>query len=345
MDKKLLDLYSDYLLSSFGATTATGLSSLLDGQISHDQVTRFLSQAEYTSKELWHQVKTVVRTIEREDGVLIFDDTIQEKPHTDENELICWHFDHSKNCSVKGLNLLNCIYQAGDVSVPVAYEFVRKPIRFCDLQTRRVKRKSAVTKNQLLRQMLRTCQQNRADSWFAAKENLLCIRQDLKKHFIVALQSNRTVALSLQDKAHGRFVRIDTLDWSDPTPVTASIKGRPFPVLLHRRVFTNKDDSTGMLYLACSNLDQHEDALETIYQKRWKVEVFHKTLKSHAALAKSPTKRVRTQSNHVFMAIYAAFSLEWLRIKQRMNPFALRSKLYLKAIRHAFDELQKLKAA
>ena len=148
MDKKLLALYSDYLLSSFGATTATGLSSLLDGQISHDQVTRFLSQAEYTSKELWHQVKSVVRTIEREDGVLIFDDTIQQKPHTDENELICWHFDHSKNRSVKGLNLLNCIYQAGEVSVPVAYALVRKPILFCDLQTRQVKRKSEVTKNQ-----------------------------------------------------------------------------------------------------------------------------------------------------------------------------------------------------
>ena len=311
-----------------------------------------MSQADYTSKELWHQVKSVVRTIEREDGVLIFDDTIQEKPHTDENELICWHFDHSKNRSVKGLNLLNCIYQAGDVSVPVAYALVRKPILFCDRQTRRVKRKSEVTKNQLLRQMLRTCQQNRlsyryvlADSWFAAKENLLFIRQDLKKHFIVALKSNRTVALSPQDKAHGRFVRIDTLDWSDPTPVTAWIKGLPFPVLLHRRVFTNKDDSTGLLYLACSDLDPHGDALEMIYQKRWKVEVFHKTLKSHAALAKSPTKRVRTQSNHVFMAIYAAFSLEWLRIKHRMNPFALRSKLYLKAIRHAFDELQQLKAA
>ena len=102
------------------------------------------------------------------------------------------------------------------------YELVRKPIPFCDRQTRRVKRKSEVTKNQLLRQMLRTCQQNRlsyryvlADSWFAAKENLLFIRQDLKKHFIVALKSNRTVALSPQDKAHGRFVRIDTLDWSN----------------------------------------------------------------------------------------------------------------------------------
>ena len=31
--------------------------------------------------------------------------------------------------------------------------------------------------------------------------------------------------------------------------------------------------------------------------------------------------------------------------KQRANPFALRPKLYLKAIRQAFEELQKLKAA
>ena len=290
--------------------------------------------------------------MEREDGVLIFDDTIQEKPHTDENELICWPFDHSKNRSVKGLNLLNCLYHAGDVSVPVAYELVRKPIAFCYLQTRQVKRKRTVTKNEMLRQILRVCQQNRllyryalADSWFSAKENPTFIRQDVKKHFIVALKSKWTVALSKEDKVHGRFVRIDTLPWSASTPLQVRIKRLDFPVLLHRQVFTNKDDSTGTLYRACSNLDLHADALETIYQKRWKVEVFHKTLKSHAALAKSPTKRVRTQSNHIFMAIYAAFSLEWLRIKQQIKPFALRSKLYLKAIQCAFDELQRLKAA
>jgi hypothetical protein len=35
MDKSLLELYTDYLISSFGQTTATGLSQLLDGQISH----------------------------------------------------------------------------------------------------------------------------------------------------------------------------------------------------------------------------------------------------------------------------------------------------------------------
>jgi hypothetical protein len=50
-----------------------------------------------------------VRETEHEDGVLIFDDTIQEKPYTDENELVCWHFDHTKGSSVKGINLLNCL--------------------------------------------------------------------------------------------------------------------------------------------------------------------------------------------------------------------------------------------
>ena len=39
----LLDLYSDYLISSFGQTTATGLATLLKGGLSHDQVTRFLA--------------------------------------------------------------------------------------------------------------------------------------------------------------------------------------------------------------------------------------------------------------------------------------------------------------
>ena len=92
------------------------------------------------------------------------------------------------------------------------------------------------------------------------------------------------VALSPQGKTQGCFVRIATLDWSDPTPVNAWIKGLHFSAFLHRQVFTNKDDSTSILYLACSDLYQHEDAMETIYQKRWKVEVFHKTLKSHAAL-------------------------------------------------------------
>ena len=93
----------------------------------------------------------MIRDIEQDDGVLIFDDTIQEKPYTDENDLICWHYDHSQNRTVKGINLLNCVYHASDVSLPVTYELITKPVLYTDVKTRRVKRKSLVTKNDLMR--------------------------------------------------------------------------------------------------------------------------------------------------------------------------------------------------
>ena len=160
MNKELLELYSDYLLSSFGATTATGLSAMLEGEVSHDRITRFLSGEDYDSRTLWRLVKPMVREIECEDGVLIFDDTIQEKPHTDENEMISWHFDHTRNRSVKGINLLNCLYHADGVSMPVAYEIIRKPIVFTDKDSGRQKRRSEVSKNELMRRMLRVCENN-----------------------------------------------------------------------------------------------------------------------------------------------------------------------------------------
>ena len=62
----VLELYTDYLIASFGKTTATGLSEILDGEISHDKITRFLGAEDYTSKELWQLVKKEVRAIEEE---------------------------------------------------------------------------------------------------------------------------------------------------------------------------------------------------------------------------------------------------------------------------------------
>ena len=351
MKKAELELYTDYLISTFGAATATGLSSMVDGDVSHDRVTRFLSEREYTSRDLWRQVKSTVRQIEREDGVLIFDDTIQEKTWTDENEVMCWHFDHCSGRSVRGINLLNALYYSGEVSIPVAFELVRKPLQFCDVKTRQVKRASEMTKNELMRNMIATCVNNALkfryvlmDSWFASVENFEFIVKK-KKHFIAALKDNRLVALSAADKKQGRFVRIDTLELSDKQVVRGWLKGYADEVLLVRQVFTNKDGSTGLLNLVSSDLTCNGDTITAIYQKRWKVEVFHKSLKSNAALAKSPTRRVTTQNNHVFMAIYAVFKLECLKLKHKTNHFALRAKLFIKATRQAYAELQSLQAA
>lgn len=114
-----------------------------------------------------------------------------------------------------------------------------------------------------------------------------------------------------------------------------------------KRVFKNEEDgSEGVLYLLSSDLTLDYERLSTIYQRRCKVEEYHKSLKVKAALAKSPTKTIRTQSNHCFAAIYAFVKLERMKIvATKINHFALRSHLCLKAVRAAFQELQSLRLA
>src|SRR3990167_4841286 len=125
MTEKLLDLYTDYLISGQQQATATGLSLLLDGQVSHDKITRFLNNNQFGSKEVWQYVKSEVRRQEQEKGgVLIIDDTIEEKPYTDENEIVCWHFSHTKGRHVKGINLLSCLIRYEDDAFPKAFELV-----------------------------------------------------------------------------------------------------------------------------------------------------------------------------------------------------------------------------
>ena len=351
MTKPDLDLYTDYLLSTFGAATATGLSAMVEGEVSHDQVTRFLSAQEYTSKDLWQSVKRTVRSLESDDGVLIFDDTIQEKAWSDESELMCWHFDHCSGRTVKGINLLNALYHCNSASIPVAFELVKKPIQYSCLSTKKVKRKSEKTKNELMRAMIEVCVNNALkfrfvlmDSWYAAEENFDFIRSK-GRHFIAALKDNRLIALSQEDKKKKRFVRVDELQMPERCAVRGWLKGHDKEVLIARQVFKNKDDSTGVLHLVCSDLDADYDAITTTYKKRWQVEVFHKSLKSNANLAKSPTRTVRTQSNHVFMAIYATFKLQCLSLANKTNPFALCRRLLINASRSAYAQLQALQAA
>lgn len=349
MNKAIFDLYSDYLLSSFGQVTATGLSRLLEGDLSHDQVTRTLAGEKLTSKSWWRMVKRFVRQIERPDGVMVVDDTIVEKPHTDENEIICWHYDHAQGRNVKGLNLLTTLYLSQDVALPVAFEIMAKTEPYVDPKTEQAKRRSPITKNEHYRSMLRAVVGNQIafryvlnDLWFASADNMRLVKLDLKKDFVMALKKNRKVALSEADKQHGRYQRIDQLRWPENSPLMVHLEQVPFALLLVRQDFTNEDGSTGERYLVSSDLTLRYDQLLTIYQKRWKVEEYHRSLKQNAALAKSPTRTETTQTNHVVAALLAFVKLEMLKVRTHKNHYALKAQLYLSALQHAFQELHRL---
>ena len=361
MNKDLLELYSDYLLSSFSHTTATGLSRMSAGEVSHDKITRFLASEEMDSRALWRLVKPLARQLEGEDGVLIIDDTIEEKPYTDESELVCWHYDHSKGRSVKGINLISALYHVegteGDASppgacFPVAFELVNKSEWIFDQKKEKWRRRSPETKNEAYRRMLSACKDNGlkfryvlSDVFYSASQNMSHIKEELKREFIMALKTNRKVALSLEDKRKGAYERIGSLELEQGAVLEVHLEQVSFPLFVLKQVFTNEDGSTGVLYLASSDPTLDYERMTTIYHRRWKVEEYHKSLKSNSSLAKSPTKTTRTQSNHIFCSIHAFVKLERMRIATKLNHFALLSRLCVKAVQAAFQELQRLRLA
>ncbi len=351
MNKELLETYSDYLISSFSYTTATGLSGMLDGAISHDKITRFLATEAFDAKSLWKTVKPLVRKYEQAEGVLIVDDTIEEKPYTDESELVCWHYDHSKGRTVKGINMVNVLYQTDRIRLPVNYTLVEKGLWVWDKKKQKEVRKSARTKNEHMREMLKVCVGNNikfryvlADIWYGSVENMSYIAKDLARFFLIPLKTNRKVALSLADKQNGLYQAVSELDLEQGSVTTIYLEGLNFPVQLTKLIFKNEDDSEAVVYLVTNDLTLDADQMAALYQKRWSVEEFHASIKGNTSLAASPTKTKQSQKNHVFASVYAFVKLECLRVETKLNHFALRTKLYIKALQASFHELGRLKA-
>lgn len=346
---KLLDIYSDYLIAQNHYATATGLSDLLEGQISHDRITRFLNSKELASKELWEYVKTEIRKVEQATGgALIVDDTIEEKAYTDENEIVCWHYSHAKGRCVKGINLLSCLVRYGDIALPIAYEPIRKDVLFCDVATKKVKRQSSVSKNQMFRSMIAQAMANQvkfdyilADIWFGAKKNMGFIHYDMKKKFIFGIKANRLISFSEEEQKKGQYQNLSTLPIKDGEKRIAWLKDLSFPMALVTKIFKNEDGSTGILYLVTNDLESSADHIYEVYQKRWRIEEYHKSIKQNASLEKSPTKVVRSQKNHIFASIVAYCKLEFLKTKTSLNHFGIKYMLLMKANRAAFLELER----
>ena len=350
MKNDLLDIYTDYLICSFGQITATGLSKLLDGAVSHDKITRLLSTNIFTSKNLWQYIKPTVRQIQSEEGVLIIDDSVEEKAYTDESELICWHYDHCANRSIKGINLLSCIYHSQGVSMPVGYQLILKTAWEMDKKKGKMKRVCPTSKHQYFRELVGTSISNGipfryvlADIWFACAENMTFIKTEKNKDFVFPLKDNRLVALSEEDKKQGIYVPISSLELEENQTLQVWLEGVDFPLLLCKKVFRNKDGSEGVLYLVTSDLDLTASQIQAIYQKRWKVEEYHKSLKSNASFSKSPSHTIRTQSNHLYASLCAYVKLERMKMQTKMNHFAMKTKIYQSALASAYKELLTLK--
>lgn len=345
----VIDLYSDYLIVNHGQATATGLSNLLDNEIKHDTITRHLSSKDFTSKDLWKNVKSMVQNVKGIDAVFIVDDTVEAKPYMDENDLICWHYDHCLGRSIKGINQLTGLYYNQNVSVPVCYSLITKPTIITDTKTGKSKRVSDITKQDLFRNLIKQSIDNNlifryilADSWFCSVENMNFISA-LQSHFIFPLKVNRKIYLSESDKALGLHQSIELLAFEENQCLLVWLDGVDFPLSLTKQLFKNGDANEAVLYLTSNDLTTDAASIQTYYAKRWKIEEFHKSIKSNLGYSQSPAHTVRTQSNHLFLTMLAFVKIESLKISQKTNHFALKKRLALNALKVAWVNLQAYK--
>jgi hypothetical protein len=143
------------------------------------------------------------------EAVLIFDDFIIEKPYTDGNEIIGWHYDYSKGRSVKGSNLMTVLWYSDcwKKVLPICIDCVKKGDADKD-----GRRKSIKSKDEHYREMIciacanGVCRYVVNEVWYACAENMRFIKKEMNKDFVMPLKANRKVVLSEEDKKQGKYV-------------------------------------------------------------------------------------------------------------------------------------------
>jgi hypothetical protein len=360
MNKSMIDLYSDYLITAYRQTGATKLSIALDGAISHDKITRELSGRFLTSSDYWKYIKPTLRELQEENAMIAIDDFILEKPDSDENSVVAYYYDHKSGRAVKGTNIVDAAYITSRGRIPLDFEVVTKDmIPEFNWDKGEFKRIQDKSKNLIAQEILKRAKLHQVrfktvllDSWFSSSETLNIIKLDLSKEFIGALKSNRKVKLLTETAlmtalAHDKqgFVQIGLLDLKADKAYLARVEGVKPDVLLTRQVFKNEDESQGILYLAASELCLTGKEINAGYHARWQVEEQHKSGKQNAMMGKGAASWVVGRVNHIFCAFVALVKLEKMRLKLNLNHFALKERLYLSALRASMASLAELRAS
>lgn len=119
-----LQLYTSFLIGNQNRYSGVELSRVLPSKdMSHDSVTRWLTDSSYTPSDLWKHVKPLVSL---ETGYLVGDDSLLSKKYSRENELAKKQYSGNAHGLVNGICLVNLLWTAGKEYVPVDYRVYQK---------------------------------------------------------------------------------------------------------------------------------------------------------------------------------------------------------------------------
>jgi Transposase DDE domain len=332
--ENLDEMYVDFLLTANKQASGKAFSRVFDGKIAHDQITRLLNKSDvFSSANLWKSVKPLCRETADENNCLIFDDSLIEKPDTCENEVVMYHYDHAKKRFMKGICMVTALYHTQLLDIPVSVEAVAK------------QGEDKTNKHEIFHRLLEQCVHNQlvfkhvlGDIWYGSTKNMTLVTENFKKDFIFPLKSNRRVKL-----AGSRFyTAICDLELEAGRVYAAKLKGFEKQIYLARYEVKNDNDNPSVLYLVTSDEKLDWNCLLTCYQKRWQVELFHRSVKQNAAIAKAPLRTAKSLMSHCYAAIQAFIKMELLRIKHSLAHDSIKELIRYVSNQASYAAIQNL---
>jgi Transposase DDE domain len=341
----LRNTYVDYLLSTEGHISATDLSVAVEGKYSHDQLTRLLASGAVNDKTIYLKGKHYIKQKGIKGTVtLSIDDSLVPKPHMQFSNIVNWHYDDAKRRCVKGINFISALWSDDQASVPLSLQVVEKELRWNE-NKQQYRWKCIRNKNELMRSMVQRLTRSKqvgyvlADSWYSSKKNMNYLVEECGTDFILSVRCNRAVARSEKEAQKGNFRPLRELKLGKGA-VKLYLKGVHFPVLVVKQVYKNADGSSSTLYLATSDLELSAEQIVQLYKRRWKVEEYHKSMKSNCSLGKCQAPSLTAQQSHFYLAALAFLLLEKTKVKEDHNHFALKKQLNLLTIKYGMKVIK-----
>lgn len=307
--------YIAFLVASPGVGTATEMGRcqpVRPDAPAHDAFTRLLNRLEPDPQALWDEVRPLLPA----GGVLVFDDTVLDKPHARHVGLVgsFWSGRHQR--VVRGIDLVTAVWTDGDALWPCDYRLVDPaavPKR---------------TKNDHLRDMLRVAKERGLapacvcfDCWFSGLENLKAVRA-CGWVFLTQVRCNRRVN---PDRTGNRAIS-DCEIASSGTVV--HVEG--FGLV---RAFRIATPDGGTEHWITNDLDMSAAARVMFAERAWGIEEYHRGLKGHTAVNRCQTRMGKAQRNHIGFAIRAFVRLEWHRFTTGVSWFAAKLGIVREAVR------------
>lgn len=295
-----LELYTNFLIANQNRYSGVELSKNIP-TLSHDHITRWLSQGKYTPRDLWKYVQPLVSP---EEGYLVGDDSLLSKRFSRENELARFQYSGNAHGLQNGICLVNLLWTNGESYIPVDYRIYQKE-------------NDDKTKNDHFQDMLKKAKKRGfkpyyclMDAWYGSVENLKLITKELKWDFICNLKSNRKVCVT-----KGLYVSVSDLPLADKQVRKVWLKDYGYVL-----VCKLADKDGGITYLATNDLSLADyEMYRAHFNHRWVIEEFHRGIKQTTGIEKCYATRAVSQKTHIFASFIAFVKLETARIRAQVS--------------------------